>query len=214
MMIPDGLDVLYADQKIVVVNKPSGLLSVPGRGPDHQDCVVSRVREMFPESRRFPSVHRLDMDTSGLMVLALTARANHELCLQFQQREVSKRYTGLLDGLVAKEEGLIDLPLRMDMFNRPYQMYDPIHGKRALTEWRRLAIEDDRTRVEFVLHTGRTHQLRVHSAHPLGLGCPLVGDRLYGTGTGPGQLKLHASYLCFVHPKTKDVMEFVSKPKF
>ena len=214
MMIPDGLDVLYADQKIVVVNKPSGLLSVPGRGPDHQDCVVSRVREMFPESRRFPSVHRLDMDTSGLMVLALTARANRELCLQFQQREVSKRYIGLLDGLVAKEEGLIDLPLRMDMFNRPYQMYDPIHGKRALTKWRRLGIEEGQTRVEFVLYTGRTHQLRVHSAHPLGLGCPLAGDRLYGTGTGPGQLKLHAGYLSFVHPKTKEVMEFISKPKF
>ncbi|WP_462325615.1 RluA family pseudouridine synthase [Desulfoplanes sp.] len=212
--IPQGLDIVYADRKIVVVNKPSGLLSVPGRGPDNQDCVVSRVREMFPESRRFPSVHRLDMDTSGLMVLGITARANRELCTQFQQREVDKKYIGLLDGLVAKSEGLIDLPLRMDMFNRPYQIYDPIHGKRALTRWRRLGVENGKTRVEFVLLTGRTHQLRVHSAHPLGLGCPLVGDRLYGTGTGPGQLALHAGYLCFTHPKTKKVMEFVTEPLF
>jgi tRNA pseudouridine32 synthase/23S rRNA pseudouridine746 synthase len=214
MDIPQGLDVVYADRKIVVVNKPSGLLSVPGRGPENQDCVVNRVREMFPESRRFPSVHRLDMDTSGLMVLGITARANRELCTQFQQREVDKKYIGLLDGLVAKPEGMIDLPLRMDRFNRPYQIYDPIHGKRALTQWRRLGVEDGHTRVEFILLTGRTHQLRVHSAHPLGLGCPLVGDRLYGTGTGPGQLKLHAGYLRFTHPKTKEIMEFATEPPF
>lgn len=214
MDIPQGLDVVYADRKIVVVNKPSGLLSVPGRGPENQDCVVNRVREMFPESRRFPSVHRLDMDTSGLMVLGITARANRELCIQFQQREVDKKYIGLLDGLVAKPEGMIDLPLRMDRFNRPYQVYDPIHGKRALTQWRMLGVEDGHTRVEFILLTGRTHQLRVHSAHPLGLGCPLVGDRLYGTGTGPGQLRLHAGYLRFTHPKTKEIMEFATEPPF
>ncbi|MDD2220292.1 MAG: RluA family pseudouridine synthase [Desulfoplanes sp.] len=214
MAIPEGLNVVYADQKIVVVDKPSGLLSVPGRLPENQDCVVNRVRAMFPQSRRFPAVHRLDMDTSGLMVLGITTRANRELCTQFQQREVGKRYIGVLDGLVAKDEGVIDLPLRMDMFYRPYQVYDPIHGKRAITEWRRLGIEQGRTRVEFILHTGRTHQLRVHSAHPLGLGCPLVGDRLYGSGTVPGQLKLHACYLRFVHPKTKEVLEFISEPPF
>ncbi|GAU08559.1 RluA family pseudouridine synthase [Desulfoplanes formicivorans] len=214
MHIPQGLDIVYADQKIVVVNKPSGLLSVPGKGVENQDCVVSRVREMFPQSRRFPSVHRLDMDTSGLMVLGITARANRELCAQFQQRKVGKKYVGLLDGLVHKPEGMIDLPLRMDRFNRPYQVYDPIHGKRALTRWQRLGVEHGKTRVEFVLLTGRTHQLRVHSAHPLGLGCPLVGDRLYGTGTGPGQLKLHAGYLCFTHPKTGEAMEFVTKSPF
>jgi tRNA pseudouridine32 synthase/23S rRNA pseudouridine746 synthase len=187
---------------------------VPGKGPENQDCVVNRVREMFPESRRFPSVHRLDMDTSGLMVLGITARANRELCIQFQKREVKKKYIGLLEGVVVKPEGLIDLPLRMDPYNRPHQIYDPIHGKKALTVWRMLGVEKGYTRVEFVLLTGRTHQLRVHSAHPLGLGVPLVGDRLYGTGTGPGQLKLHAGYLRFTHPKTGEVMEFSVDPPF
>ena len=208
------LDILYADTKLVVVNKPSGLLSVPGKGPENQDCVVTRVQAMFPACRKFPTVHRLDMDTSGILVLGLTARAQRELSQQFHDREVSKRYVALLDGIVLKPEGEIDLPLRMDPYNRPYQIYDPLQGRRALTEWRRLAVENGRTRVEFQLHTGRTHQLRVHAAHPLGLNCPIVGDRLYGTGTGPGQLKLHAGYLRFVHPKTKEVMEFNVAPLF
>ena len=169
---------------------------------------------MFPACRKFPTVHRLDMDTSGILVLGLTARAQRELSQQFHDREVSKRYVALLDGIVGKPEGEIDLPLRMDPYNRPYQIYDPLQGRRALTEWRRLGVENGRTRVEFQLYTGRTHQLRVHSAHPLGLGCPIVGDRLYGTGTGPGQLKLHAGYLRFMHPKTKEIMEFDVPPLF
>ncbi|WP_243543980.1 RluA family pseudouridine synthase [Pseudodesulfovibrio tunisiensis] len=214
MKIPPGLNVIYADRKLVVVDKPSGLLSVPGRGPENQDCVVTRVQAMFPECRKFPTVHRLDMDTSGLLVLGLTARAQRELSQQFHDREVSKRYVAVLDGLVTRPEGVIDLPLRMDRFNRPYQVYDPIHGRRAVTEWRRLSVENGRTRVEFSPHTGRTHQLRMHSAHPLGLGCPIVGDRLYGSGTGPGQLLLHAGYLRFMHPKTKEMMEFFTEPSF
>lgn len=214
MKIPPGLNVIYVDRKLVVVDKPSGLLSVPGRGPENQDCVVTRVQAMFPECRKFPTVHRLDMDTSGLLVLGLTARAQRELSQQFHDREVSKRYVAVLDGLVTRPEGVIDLPLRMDRFNRPYQVYDPIHGRRAVTEWRRLSVENGRTRVEFSPHTGRTHQLRMHSAHPLGLGCPIVGDRLYGSGTGPGQLLLHAGYLRFMHPKTKEMMEFFTEPSF
>ena len=208
------MKVLYADRKIVVVEKPSGLLSVPGRGPENQDCVVTRVQALYPECRKFPSVHRLDMDTSGILVLGLTARAQRELSEQFQKREVKKRYIALLEGEVAKPEGVIDLPIRMDMFNRPYQVYDPLQGKQARTLWKRLGVENGCTRVEFVPLTGRTHQLRMHAHHPLGLNCPIVGDRLYGSGTGPGQLKLHAAYLSFAHPKTKDVMEFETPPSF
>lgn len=206
------IEVLYADPKIVVVNKPSGLLSVPGRGPENQDCVVTRVQTMFPECRKFPAVHRLDMDTSGILVLGLTARSNRELFQQFQQRQVAKRYIAVLDGVVEAEEGIVDLPIRLDIYNRPYQVYDPVHGKQSRTHWRRLGVHDGQTLVEFSPKTGRTHQLRVHSAHALGIGFPIVGDRLYGTGTGPGQLKLHAEYLCFTHPKTGEKMEFTTPP--
>ncbi|WP_027723378.1 RluA family pseudouridine synthase [Maridesulfovibrio zosterae] len=208
------LDIIYADRKIVVVNKPSGLLSVPGRGPENQDCVVTRVQQMFPECRKFPTVHRLDMDTSGLLVLGLTARAVRELVDQFQKRLVKKRYEALLEGIVKEDEGVIEMAFRLDPFNRPYQVYDPIHGKLGITHWRKLGIENGLTRIEFTPHTGRTHQLRVHSAHPQGLGYPIVGDRLYGSGTAPGQLKLHARYLSFTHPKTNEVMEFDIPPLF
>ncbi len=208
------LDIVYADRKIVVVNKPSGLLSVPGRGPENQDCVVTRVQEMFPECRKFPTVHRLDMDTSGLLVLGLTSRAVRELVEQFQKRQVIKRYEALLDGLLKNDSGIIEMAFRLDPYNRPYQVYDPIHGKLGITHWKKIGVENGQTRVEFTPLTGRTHQLRVHSAHPQGLGCPIVGDRLYGSGTAPGQLKLHARYLSFTHPKTKEIMEFDIKAPF
>lgn len=208
------LDIVYSDNKIVVVNKPSGLLSVPGKGPENQDCVVTRVQAMFPECRKFPTVHRLDMDTSGLLVLGLTARAVSDLMEQFRLRKVKKRYEALLEGVVEEEEGVIELAFRLDPENRPYQVYDPVQGKTGITHWRKIEIENGNTRVEFTPHTGRTHQLRVHSAHPKGLGHPIIGDRLYGNGTGPGQLKLHARYLCFEHPKTKEKMEFDIPPTF
>lgn len=208
------ITVLYADRKIAVVDKPSGLLSVPGKGPEHQDCVVTRVQALYPECRKFPTVHRLDMDTSGILVLGLTARAQRELSEQFQNREVKKKYIALLDGLVQKDEGVIDLPLKMDMFNRPYQVYDPIDGKQAHTHWRRLGIENGKTRVEFIPITGRTHQLRVHAAHSLGLDTPIVGDPLYGTGKDHGRMCLHAAYLQFMHPKTKEIMEFETDAPF
>lgn len=214
MPVPEELTVLYSDTKIVVVNKPSGLLSVPGKGPENQDCVVTRVQAMFPECRRFPTVHRLDMDTSGILVLGLTARAQRELSIQFQERQVSKRYVAVLDGLLSRNAGLVELPLRLDVDNRPYQVVDRVHGKHALTEWKTIGIESGRTRVQFIPYTGRSHQLRVHAAHPEGLGCPIVGDRLYGSGTGPGQLHLHAEYLKFVHPKTGETMEFQTEPAF
>ncbi|WP_147821364.1 RluA family pseudouridine synthase [Salidesulfovibrio onnuriiensis] len=214
MHVPEGLDVLYSDNKIVVVNKPSGLLSVPGKGPDKMDCVVTRVQAMFPECRKHPAVHRLDMDTSGILVLGLTARAQRELSIQFQDRLTSKRYVALLEGLIEGEMGVIDLPLRTDVDNRPYQIVDHEHGRRAITIWKKLGEENGWTRVNFTPITGRSHQLRVHSSHPDGLGVPIVGDRLYGTGKYPGRLHLHAEYLRFTHPKTGEVMEFHTEAPF
>jgi len=210
----DGMAVLFADAAVVVVEKVSGLLSVPGKGEENQDCVAARVRALYPGCIDQPSVHRLDQDTSGLLVLALTASAHRNLSKQFMDRLVGKRYVALLDGVVDGEGGEIKLSFRLDPDNRPYQVYDPEHGKPGTTRWRKLGVEGGRTRVEFLPLTGRTHQLRLHAAHEKGLGCPIVGDRLYGTGTGPGQLLLHASLLRFRHPVTGKPMEFVSKPPF
>ncbi|MDD3313451.1 RluA family pseudouridine synthase [Pseudodesulfovibrio sp.] len=210
----DDLTILYADDDLVVVDKPSGLLSVPGKGEENQDCVVARVRARFPKCMEQPSVHRLDQDTSGLLLLALTASAHRNLSKQFMDRLVGKRYVALLDGVLEAAGGVVDLRFRLDPDDRPRQVYDPERGKRGVTRWRRLGVEDGRTRVEFMPQTGRTHQLRLHSAHEKGLGCPIVGDRLYGSGTGPGQLLLHASLLRFRHPVTGRPMEFASKPPF
>lgn len=213
-MILDGLEIIYQDNKIVVVNKPSGLLSVPGRGEDMQDCIVNRLKEMIPDCIEQPSVHRLDMDTSGLLVLALDKETHRNLSIQFQNREVAKEYIALIDGVLVENEGKIELAFRLDPDNRPYQVYDEVYGKIGVTEWIRLAVEGDKTRVKFLPHTGRTHQLRLHASHESGLGFPIVGDRLYGRGTAPGQLKLHASYLSFKHPETGEMLEFFSKAPF
>lgn len=211
---PAGLDVLHEDPSFVVVNKPSGLLSVPGRGPDKADCVSNRVRERYPSCIEQPAVHRLDMDTSGLIVVALDADAHRNLSHQFQRRETTKRYIGLLDGRLDAERGTLRLPFRLDIDNRPYQIYDEVHGKLGITHWERLGIEGDVTRVAFMPVTGRTHQLRVHAAHERGLGIPIVGDPLYGRGTGPAQLKLHATALGFLHPRTGERLSFRAPPLF
>lgn len=206
--------ILHTDDDIVVVVKPSGLLSVPGKGEENQDCVTARIKKMFPGCIDQPEVHRLDMDTSGLMVLALTADAQRELSRQFHDRETQKRYIALLDGIVDSDKGTIKLPFRLDVDNRPVQIYDPVHGKIGITHWKKLSVENGKTRVEFFPITGRTHQLRVHSASEHGLGVPILGDRLYGSGTAPGQLKLHASFLSFKHPRTGKKMRFTSEPDF
>jgi tRNA pseudouridine32 synthase/23S rRNA pseudouridine746 synthase len=208
------LQIIFADEELIVVNKPSGLLSVPGKGEANQDCVTARIKAHYPECIDQPEVHRLDMDTSGLMVVALTADAQRELSRQFHDRETEKRYIALLDGEVAEESGTIELPFRLDVENRPLQIYDPVHGKTGITHWKKLAVENGKTRVEFFPITGRTHQLRVHAASEHGLGLPILGDRLYGSGTAPGQLKLHASYLSFTHPRTGKKLEFCSEPPF
>lgn len=196
--------VLYEDDQVMVVHKPSGLLTVPGRSASLQDCVVSRLRARYPEATGPLVVHRLDMDTSGLVLCAkdmVTASALNRL---FSLREIDKHYVAYVDGVVNGDHGHIHLPLRVDIDDRPRNIHDPVHGKPAHTEWRVLAREPGRTRVQFIPHTGRSHQLRVHAAHPEGLNAPIVGDRLYGH-TAPDddeRLLLHAERLAFIHPVT------------
>ena len=209
-----SVKIIYDDSDLVVINKPSGLLSVPGKGEENQDCVTARIKQLYPNCIAQPAVHRLDMDTSGLMVLALTADTQRELSRRFHDRETGKRYIALLDGELKDDEGTIELPFRLDVDNRPFQIYDPINGKVGITHWKKLSVENGKTRVEFFPITGRTHQLRVHSASEHGLGLPILGDRLYGSGTAPGQLKLHASYLSFTHPSLGKKLEFRSAPDF
>ena len=195
---------VYEDEHLLVVNKPSGLLTVPGRSAALQDCVVSRLRARYPDATGPLVVHRLDMDTSGLLLVAKTLEVAKALQRLFSLREIEKYYVAWLDGEVAGTHGRITLPLRIDIDDRPRNIHDPVFGKPADTEWQVLVREPGRTRVRFTPHTGRSHQLRVHAAHPLGLDAPIVGDRLYGR-TPPHddeRLLLHAERVAFVHPVT------------
>ncbi|MCC6245951.1 MAG: RluA family pseudouridine synthase [Gemmatimonadaceae bacterium] len=196
--------VLYEDDQVMVVHKPSGLLTVPGRSASLHDCVVSRLRTRYPEATGPLVVHRWDMDTSGLVLCAkdmVTASALNRL---FSLREIDKHYVAYVDGVVTGDHGHIHLPLRVDIDDRPRNIHDPVHGKPAHTEWRALAREPGRTRVQFIPHTGRSHQLRGHAAHPEGLNAPIVGDRLYGhiAPDDDERLLLHAERLAFIHPVT------------
>lgn len=208
------ITIVHQDPLFIIVDKPSGLLSVPGRGPDKQDSVAARIRTIYPACIAQPSVHRLDMATSGLMVMALTSESQRNISIQFQKKIVRKRYIALLDGILEEDEGQISLPFRLDPENRPYQIYDPVYGKVGVTKWRKIGIEYGNTRIEFTPITGRTHQLRLHSAHKLGLNCPIIGDSLYGNGTEGDRMMLHASYLMLLHPVTGDLLEFESGPDF
>jgi len=208
------MEIIAIDPLFLVINKPSGLLSVPGRGLDMQDCVVNRIKALFPDCIDQPAVHRLDMDTSGLMVVARTSAAHRHLSLQFAERLVDKRYIALLEGRLSRQSGEIALPFRLDPDNRPHQIHDPLHGKMGISRWRLIGIEGRRSRVEFTPLTGRTHQLRLHAAHPLGLGIPIVGDRLYGQGRQSGEMLLHAAYLAFQHPASGQRMIWHSPPSF
>ena len=227
LILPEilGLKILYRDDDIIVVNKPSGLLAVPGRGEDKQDCIVSRVRRLFPDTIEQPSVHRLDMDTSGLMVLAFTAESQRALSMQFEQGKVQKKYIAVLDGALVKlggrncpDHGRFELKFRLDVDNRPHQIYDEEFGKLGITEWKRLRIwklhDRDVTSIEFIPHTGRTHQLRLASSDPHGFGIPIVGDNLYGTQEEGQRLLLHSTYISFEHPVTGKRLEFTCEPEF
>ena len=209
-----GLDILYHDHSILVVNKPGDLLAVPGRGPEKQDCMVSRARVFFPDMMEQPAVHRLDQQTSGIMVLAKQAAAHRHLSSQFQNRQVTKGYVAIVERRIEALAGTITLPFRLDPDNRPYQIFDPLHGKEALTNWRKIDDDPRGTRIGFTPLTGRTHQLRVHSAHPGGLNGPIIGDRLYGSGKDGDTMLLHASFLSFNHPENERIVEFYSAPPF
>lgn len=213
-MIYGEIEIVDEDEHLLVINKPGGLLSVPGRGPDKQDCVTRRLQQLYPSMIEQPSVHRLDMYTSGLMVVAITAAAHRHLNRQFAERLVTKEYTALLEGEIQGKSGEIQLPFRVDLDNRPLQMYDPVHGKMGTTRWRLIGRENGRSRVRFIPLTGRTHQLRVHAAHALGLGCPIVGDSLYGSGVDGDRMLLHASMLSFTHPISDNSLSFTSPPPF
>ncbi len=193
---------VYEDAQLVIVDKPSGLLSVPGRSARLQDSVMTRLRARYPESTGQLVVHRLDLDTSGLLLAAKDSTTFSALQRLFSLREIAKRYVAWLDGDVEGDAGMIELPLRLDVDDRPRQIHDPEFGKTAVTRWQVLERAERRTKVAFHPQTGRTHQLRVHASHPHGLNAPIVGDRLYGRAAPePGErLLLHAELLAFVHP--------------
>lgn len=189
---PADPSILHLDQRVVVVRKPSGLLSVPGIGPENADCVIARLRRHLPEAR---IVHRLDQATSGLMVLALDAEAHRHLSRQFEQRTVEKEYMAVVAGAPTDDQGLIDLPMRKDMERRARHMIDPQRGKPALTRWQVLRRAGDRSLLLLRPHTGRSHQLRLHLAS---IGHAILGDDIYAppeVAAAAPRLMLHASRL-------------------
>ena len=202
------LKIIYQDEAFVAVNKPTGLLSVPGRGPDKQDCLYTRVLERFPEALM---VHRLDMDTSGLMLFARSPEAQRDLSMQFELREVSKTYVALVEGVIEKKTGFVDFPMRKDMEQRlpPRHLIDCVRGKKAVTEWEVLERTGSTTRVALYPRTGRSHQLRVHMES---IGHPIVGDPIYGKPAG--RLMLHAESLEFRHPSTGEPVRLTCAAPF
>jgi tRNA pseudouridine32 synthase / 23S rRNA pseudouridine746 synthase len=228
--------IIHEDKHFVVVDKPAGLLSVPGIAPEKQDCLRTRVQAMFPDATGPMTCHRLDLSTSGVMILALNAKTHRNLSIQFEQRKTHKRYIALLDGHLESDEGTINCPMRKDMDVRPLMLVDYVQGKPSVTHYKVLARETldgcDVTRIELIPHTGRTHQLRVHAAHPHvttvgkmgtldptetpGLGLPVVGDELYrkDSATPSPRLMLHASMLTIYHPMTGKQLTFTAPIPF
>lgn len=206
----DPLDVLHEDSHIIVVNKPSGLLSVPGRGEHLADCLISRVQAAFPDALL---VHRLDRDTSGVMVFALTAHAQRNLSMQFEKRSTKKTYVARVSGEIADKTGTVDLPLIVDWPNRPLQKVCHETGKPAVTDWRVLKVGGGETRVRLSPKTGRSHQLRVHM---LALGHVILGDPLYATGEALDhpRLMLHSEELRLNHPESGKGLSFRAKAPF
>ena len=192
----DPLVILHEDAEVLLVDKPAGLLSVPGKGPELADCLLTRVQAAFPDALL---VHRLDRDTSGVMIFALTPHAQRHLGLQFEKRMTRKTYVARVWGVPAEKQGLVDLPLIVDWPNRPRQMVCHDTGRPAQTEWRLLKAEGDTARLRLSPRTGRSHQLRVHM---LSLGHPILGDPFYATGPARDfpRLMLHSEELRFKHP--------------
>ena len=206
------LKILYEDEWIVAVEKPSGMLSVLGK--NDLDSVQQRLRLMYPDATGPLVVHRLDMATSGILLAAKDKDVHARLQSQFETKSISKEYIAILDGVPSQEFGIIDLPICLNPLDRPRQMVDFENGKSAITEYKVECIKNGRARVVFKPHTGRTHQLRVHSAHVSGLGCPISGDELYGNPESASRLCLHASRLVFRHPVSDKEIEIVSPCPF
>ncbi|MCF7501684.1 MULTISPECIES: bifunctional tRNA pseudouridine(32) synthase/23S rRNA pseudouridine(746) synthase RluA [unclassified Pseudoalteromonas] len=205
------LSIVYQDDDLLIVNKPSGLLTVPGKDPKHADCLIARVNRVFPTAK---IVHRLDMATSGIICLAMHKEAHRNLSMQFQDRKTAKRYIARVFGKLEQQTGSVDLPLICDWPNRPKQMVDHDNGKPSLTHFKVLEHEDNATRVELTPITGRSHQLRVHM---LSLGHPILGDRLYAHPAALAmapRLQLHAEMLSLAHPVSGKEMVFEATPEF
>ncbi len=200
--------IIYIDDDLIIVDKPAGLLSVPGKAEDNRDCLITRIQEKYPEAI---IVHRLDMATSGLMILPRSKRAEKRISVQFQRRKVLKKYVALLHGVIDEDEGVITAPLICDWENRPRQKIDFEIGKPSQTYFEVLARNEDTTRVCFWPSTGRSHQLRMHSIY---IEHPICGDLFYIGDDGYKRLMLHASYLEFKHPMSGEKIAFESLPDF
>ena len=204
------IEIVFEDEVIAVINKPAEFLSVPGK--NISDSVYQRVKKLYPNATGPLLVHRLDMSTSGLLLIAKSEATYVKLQSQFIKRTIKKRYIALLDGILKEKEGIINLPLRIDLDDRPRQLVCYEHGKQSQTKWEIIEVKENKTRVYFYPITGRTHQLRVHASHELGLKAPIVGDDLYGKKAN--RLHLHAESITFIHPETKEEITFSIAPDF
>lgn len=211
---PPGIDIVYADERLILCNKPSGLLTVPGKDPSLADCLEARVQARYPEHPLAKVVHRLDKDTSGLLLLAFDKPALGFLGSQFEHRQIEKYYVARVWGQMEGDAGLVDLPLATDWENKPRQRVDLERGRPSQTRWEVLAREPRATRLKLVPLTGRTHQLRVHM---LALGHPILGDSFYASGealAAADRLQLHAEMLGFTHPDDRSFRSFVAPAPF
>ena len=203
------IDIIYRDEYIIAVNKPQALLSVPGIGPDNQDCMISRLLTIEPEAK---VVHRLDCYTSGVMLFAIGIEMQRALSRIFHDRLIEKEYHAVVAEWFEEQEGVIKFPMRLDVDNRPCQIVDYEHGKPALTRWQVLERNADSVRLLFLPETGRTHQLRVHCA---AMGHPIIGDGLYGNDAEPqSRMLLHADRVRFMHPVTEQQVELAAPCEF
>jgi len=199
----NGLDIIHADNDILVLSKPAGLLSVPGNRPNLSDCMEKRAQAEYPAAT---TVHRLDRPTSGIFIMALNGESHRRLGIQFEKRKTSKTYIAIVSGCVTEDEGIVEQALRTDWYNRPKQMVDNCLGREAVTRWRVLERHEYATRMELKPVTGRSHQLRVHMQW---LGHPIVGDAFYSSENDPVErLMLHAETLGIFHPTTNKAMTF------
>lgn len=210
---PAGIpEILYIDNELIIVNKPAGLLSVPGRGEAKQDCLISRMQNIYPE---LLTVHRLDMPTSGILVLARSGETQSKLGTLFQQRQVYKEYDAVVSGIISNQSGLIDLPLITDWPNRPRQKVDNENGKPSQTKYNVISVNNNKktTRVKLIPLTGRSHQLRVHM---LSIGHIIIGDGLYSDIEEEKNIRLHlhASKIEFAHPATNKILSVSSASPF